>query len=118
MVVASLACIVGPRGTHPLTGIKRARRPAANLGVMELDTPQALVQHHIAELRGAYPRVTDCHFALLKGGDAAQPRHSLWLDIRWPQHQSIVSGPTCGSQLEAVRAGFQKARRILEDCHA
>lgn len=84
---------------------------------MELDTPQALVQHHVAELRGAYPRITDCHFALLRGGDG-QPRCSLWLDIRWPQHQSIVSGPTRGSEIEAVRAGFDKARHALEECHA
>ena len=89
---------------------------------MELDTPQALVQHHVAaqlgDLRGAYPRITDCHFALLRGGDGGQPRYSLWLDIRWPQHQSIVSGPARGSEIEAVRAGFDKARHALEECHA
>ena len=85
---------------------------------MESDSLQARIQHDIAELRGAHPRITACHFALRNWREDSRPRHSLWLDIRWPEHQSIVSGPARGSADEAVRAGFEKARESLEPDHA
>lgn len=85
---------------------------------MESDSLQARIQHEIAELRGAHPRITECHFALQSSREDAQPRYSLWLDLRWAQHQSIVSGPACGSAEQAVEAGFGKARQILDSAHA
>lgn len=84
---------------------------------MKSDT-QACIEHEAAELRGAYPRLTLCHTALRNWFEAGEPRYSLWLDIRWPQHQSIVSGPACGSVEQAVEAGFGKARQVLEAAHA
>jgi hypothetical protein len=73
----------------------------------------ARIEHEIAELRGAYPRLTTCHSALRNWTEEGVPRHSLWLDLRWPEHQSIVSGPACASAEEAVQAAFDKARGIL-----
>ncbi len=81
---------------------------------MDSDSLHARIEHEVAELRGAYPWITTCHTALRNWSEGAQPRYSLWLDVRWAQHQSIISGPTCGSSDEAVRAGFAEAREQLE----
>jgi hypothetical protein len=80
---------------------------------MDSDSLQARIQHDIAELRGTHPRITACHFALRNWREDDRARHSLWLEIRGPQHQSIVSGPACDSAHEAVQAGFEKARHTL-----
>ncbi len=85
---------------------------------MESSTPQAHIEHGIAELRGAYPRITTCLSALHSWQEDAAERHSLWLDIRWPQHQSIVSGPARGTVDAAVRAALDRAARLLEQSHA
>ena len=82
---------------------------------MRSDSLQALIEHGIADLRAAYPRITSCQFALQGSRDGERVRHSLWLDIRWPEHQSIVSGPACASEHEAVQASLDKARLVLED---
>jgi len=79
---------------------------------------QARIEHEIAELRGAYPRITTCHSALRTWYEDGAPRHSLWLELRWPQHQSIVSGTACASVEEALQAGFDKARAELGAAHA
>jgi hypothetical protein len=74
---------------------------------------QARIEHEVAELRGAYPRLATCHSALRNWTEDGMPRHSLWLDLRWPEHQSIVSGPANASAEQAVQAGFDKAREVL-----
>lgn len=79
---------------------------------MHSDTP-ARIEHEIAELRGAYPHITHCHSALRSWFEDGAPRHSLWLEVRWPEHQSIVSGPACDSIERALQAGFDKARAEL-----
>ena len=79
---------------------------------------QARIEHEIAELRGTYPRITSCHSALRTWYQDGAPRHSLWLDLRWPEHQSIVSGPACASAEEALQAGIDKARNLLGGAHA
>jgi hypothetical protein len=79
---------------------------------------QARIEHEAAELRGAYPRVRSCDSALRTWVEDGAPRHSLWLDLRWPEHQSIVSGPACASVEQAVQAGFDKARATLGAAHA
>ena len=84
---------------------------------MRSDSLQALIEHGIADLRAAYPHITSCQFALQGSRDGERMRHALWLDIRWPQHQSIVCGPACDSEHEAVRAGLDKARGELADLH-
>ena len=82
------------------------------------DDTQARIEHEIAELRGAYPHITNCHSALRSWFEDGAPRHSLWLDIRWPEHQSIVSGPPGGSIEQALQAGFDKAGAELGGSHA
>jgi hypothetical protein len=79
---------------------------------------QARIEHEAAELRGAYPRLATCHTALHNWYEDAQPRYSLWLDLRWAQHQSIISGPACDSAEQALQAGFERARRALDEAHA
>ena len=81
---------------------------------MDFDTLQARIEHEIAELRGAYPRVESCHSALVQWKDDEQARYSLGLDIRWPQHQSLVSGTAEASPDAAVEAAFQRARETLQ----
>jgi hypothetical protein len=98
-----------------LTGIntrRRARRYARN--VMRNDA-QARIEHEIAELRGACPRITSCHSALRTWFEDGAQRHSLWLDIRWPEHQSILSSPACDSIEQALQVGFDQARAELNE---
>jgi hypothetical protein len=85
---------------------------------MKSDGLRAGIEHRIAELRAAYPRISACQAMLEDWHEGAEPRYSLRLDIRWPQHQSLVSGPACASADEAVDAAFELARRSLEPRHA
>jgi len=80
---------------------------------VEPDSLQARIQHAIADLRAAFPRIGACHAALEDWHEGAEARYSLRLDIRWPQHQSIVSGPVRASAEQAVQAAFDKAARSL-----
>ena len=85
---------------------------------MKSDGLQAGIEHRIAELRAAYPRISACHATLEDWHEGAEPRYSLGLDIRWPQHQSLIAGPACASAGQAVAAGFDKAARTLGQSHA
>ena len=80
---------------------------------MDYDTLQARIEHEIAGLRGAFPQVASCESALVQWSDNGQARYSLGLDIRWPQHQSLVSGPAEASAEAAVGAAFHRARDEL-----
>lgn len=81
---------------------------------MDVDSLQGRIEHEIAELRGAFPRVESCHSALVHWKDGEQARYSLGLDIRCPQHQTLVSGPAQASVEAAVEAAFRAAREQLE----
>jgi hypothetical protein len=85
---------------------------------MKSDSLQAGIEHRIAELRAAHPRLSVCHATLEDWPEDSAPRFALRLDIRWPQHQSLVSGPARDSADEAVRAAFDLAARSLEHAHA
>jgi hypothetical protein len=85
---------------------------------MKPDTMQADIEHGIAELRGRYPRIAVCHATLDEWHEDVGPRHALRLDIRWPQHQSLLSGPARASARAAVQAGFEAAAHTLEETHA
>jgi hypothetical protein len=80
---------------------------------MEADSLQARIQHAIADLRAAYPRITSCHATVEDWHEETGSRHALQLDIRWPQHQSLISGPARDSADEALRAAFEAAARKL-----
>lgn len=81
---------------------------------MDFDSLQGRIEHESVELRAAFPRVESCHSALVQWRDAEQPRYSLGLDIRWPQHQVLVSGPAQASAEAAVEAAFRLARERLQ----
>lgn len=85
---------------------------------MKNDTLQASIEHRIAELRAAHPQIAICHATLDEWHEDAGPQHALRLDVRWPQHQSLVSGPARPSARAAVEAAFELAARTLERTHA
>ena len=81
---------------------------------MDRDLLQARLEHEIAELRGAFPRIDSCHSALMQWKDGEQDRFSLGLDIRGPQHQTLLSGPAQATAEAAVQAAFRVAREQLQ----
>ena len=80
---------------------------------MKKDCLQADIEHRIAELCAAYLRISHCSARMEDWREAGKPCHALRLDIRWPQHQSLVSGPACASAEEAVEAAFANAINSL-----
>lgn len=80
---------------------------------MKKDNLRAEIEHRIIELRAAYPRISHCSARMEDWREGGKPRYALGLDIRWPQHQSFVSGPSCASAEEAVEAAFAKATSSL-----
>jgi hypothetical protein len=85
---------------------------------VKADTQQAEIEHRIAELRAAYPRIGACHASLEDWREGATRRYALQLDIRWPQHQSLIAGPARGSAEQAIEDAFRAAARGLEQAHA
>ncbi len=85
---------------------------------MKLDTLQARIEYRIAELRAVRPELGVCHATLDQWPDETGPRYALRLDLRRPQHQSLVSGPACASAEDAVQAVFERAARSLAPGHA
>jgi len=80
---------------------------------MEPDSLRALIEHQTAELRALFPQISDCHSALEQWSEGGERRHSLWLDIRWPQRQALVSGPALPDAQAAVDAAFRLARERI-----
>ena len=80
---------------------------------MKNDGLQAGIEHRIAELRAVYPRISECRATPEDWREGAAQRYSLRLEIRWPQHQSLIAGPACGSAEQAVEAAFDVAARSL-----
>jgi hypothetical protein len=80
---------------------------------MKKDSLQADIEHRVAELRSAHPRISHCFTLMEHWREGGKPWYALRLDIRWPQHQSLVSGPACASAEEAVEAAFAKATDSL-----
>lgn len=82
---------------------------------MDIDSVQARLAHESAELRARYPHITDCGTALVQWDEAGKKRYALRLDIRWPQHQTLVSGPARDSAEAAIEAGFELARQRVRE---
>jgi hypothetical protein len=80
---------------------------------MKDDGLQARLQHGSAELRAACPWIDACRPFLEQWQEGGQTHYSLRLEIRWPQHQSLVSGPARDSAEQAIQAGFDAAERSL-----
>jgi hypothetical protein len=81
-----------------------------------MDSPsvQARIEHEIAQLRARFPQVIDCHTALVHWKDGGAARYSLYLDIRWPNHQTLVSGRARDSAEGAISTGFIQAKEALQ----
>jgi hypothetical protein len=80
---------------------------------MEADSLQARIQHESAELMALHPHISVCRATLDKWQEGSEERYSLRLDIRWPQHQSLISRPARGSAEGALRAAFDAAAQQL-----
>ena len=78
---------------------------------MDIDSVQARIEHESAELRARCPYVTDCRSALIQWNNAGKKRYSLSLDIRWPQHQTLISGEAMDDAGAAIAAAFAGARQ-------
>ena len=77
---------------------------------MDTDSLQARIEHEKAELHGRFPQIADCQSAMVRWQDDGRPRFSLGLDIRWPQHPTLVSGPAKDDAAAAIAAAFDLAR--------
>jgi hypothetical protein len=82
---------------------------------MKADSVQARIEHEHAELRALFPHIEHCHTALARWTDAEGPHYSLRLDMRWPEHQTLVSGPAQDSAEAAIEAGFATARQRVRE---
>lgn len=74
---------------------------------------QAHIQHEIAELRAACPRIAHCHGALEDWDEGGERRYAMRLDIRWPQHQTLLTSAPHPSPYSALRSAFDAAARHL-----
>jgi hypothetical protein len=81
---------------------------------MDRESLQALVQHELVELQARFPRIGVCRSTLDEWQEDEASRYALRLDIRWPQHQTLVSGDAKDNPLDAVRAAFDAARAQLQ----
>lgn len=82
---------------------------------MDTESLHARIEHEKAELHGQFPHIADCHSAMLRWADEGRPRYSLGLDIRWPQHQTLVSGPAKDDAAAAIAAAFELARQRVQE---
>ena len=80
---------------------------------MDAQSVQARIEHETAQLRSLHPRITACHTALVQWRDGDATRYSLHLDMRWPQHQTLVSGEARDTPEAAIEAALQAAKEQL-----
>ncbi|HEV8261762.1 MAG TPA: hypothetical protein VGQ19_13525 [Burkholderiales bacterium] len=81
---------------------------------MDSATLQARIQHEVADLRALYPQIEICRATLDQWKEREETRCALQLDIRWPQHQTLISGRANDQADIAVRASFDSARHSLQ----
>lgn len=79
---------------------------------MDSASLQARIQHEVADLRTLYPQIEACRATLDEWQEGEETRHALRLDIRWPQHQTLISGAAKDSASAALRAAFEAARAL------
>jgi hypothetical protein len=80
---------------------------------MEQQSVQARIEQGTAQLRALFPQITECHAALVQWREGQSARYSLHLDIRWPQHQTLLNGAACDSAEAAIEAGLRSAKERL-----
>ena len=82
---------------------------------MDIDSVHARIEHESAELRARYPHITDCRTALVQWNEAGKKRYSLKLDVRWPQHQTLLNGDAMDDVGAAICAAFARARQRVQE---
>lgn len=82
---------------------------------MNDDSLHARIEHESAGLRARHPQITDCHSAMVQWTKDGEKRYALHLDIRWPEHQTLVSGEAKDSATAAIAAAFETARQRLHE---
>lgn len=82
---------------------------------MEADSLQARIQHESAELMALYPKISACRTILDEWKDGVDSRYSLRLDIRGPNHQTLISGEAKDTAAAAIAAAFKDARQRLHE---
>jgi hypothetical protein len=81
---------------------------------MDADSIRARIEHETAELRARYPQMTRCDSALCQGKENGRARYSLYLDLRWPDRQVLVSGPARDDAAAAIDAACHAARERID----
>ena len=81
---------------------------------MDADVIRAHIDRKAAELRQRYPDMTHCDSALSQRREEGKLRYSLYLELRWPQTQVLVTGPVHGDAGTAIDAAFQEARARID----
>ncbi len=81
---------------------------------MDRESLQAQIHHEVAEFQARFPQITACRSTLDEWLEEGRSRYAVRLDIRWPEHQTLVSGEAKDSPLGAVRAALETARRQLQ----
>jgi hypothetical protein len=82
---------------------------------MDIDSVHARIEHESAELRARYPQITTCNSALVQWNEAGKKRYSLKLDLRWPQHQTLLNGDAMDDVGAAISAAFARARQRVQE---
>lgn len=81
---------------------------------MDRESLQAQIHHELAEFQARFPQISACRSTLDEWQEDGRSRYALRLDIRWPEHQTLVSGEAKDSPLGALRAALESARRELQ----
>ena len=82
---------------------------------MDIDSVHARIEHESADLRARYPHVTACNTALVQWDEAGKKRYSLRLDLRWPEHQTLLNGDAMDDAGAAIAAAFARARQRVQE---
>lgn len=81
---------------------------------MDRDSVQARLEHECAELHASFPQLSECRTALSQWLESGALHYALRLDLRWPQHQTLLSGAPAPDPGTAIAAAFEAARSRIE----
>lgn len=82
---------------------------------MDDDAVRAHIERRSSELRALHPDLTRCDTAFSRRREGDNLSYSLYLDLRWPQRQLLVTGPAHSDAGVAIDAAFQEARTRIEE---
>ena len=81
---------------------------------MDRQSLQERIHHEVAEFQARFPQIAACRTTLDEWLEDGRSLYSLRLDIRWPEHQTLLTGEAKDSPLDAVRAALDAARRQIQ----